>query len=129
MISALLVVFKKPGIKQIIRYIIVGLFNTIIVFSAYYLALLGFGFNYIGASLFSTFVGIPVGFKSHGSIVFKSPGLFWRFVANFALNFLINVALIGWVATYVGPAWAPIVLLPVTTVSSYLLMKYFVFIN
>ena len=129
MINELLVFFKKQDLKQIIRYIVVGSFNTIIVLSAYYLALLGFGFNYIGASLFSTFVGIPVGFKAHGSIVFKSPGLFWRYVANFALNFLINTALIGWIATYVGAAWAPIVLLPVTTVSSYLLMKYFVFIN
>ena len=129
MTSAILAFLKTQDIKQIARYIVVGLFNTTIILSAYYLALLGFGFNYIGASLFCTLVGIPVGFKAHGSIVFKSPGLFWRYVANFALNFLINTALIGWVAIYVGAAWAPIVLLPVTTVSSYLLMKYFVFIN
>ena len=129
MIKKIHLLIKEQNTKQIISYLIVGFSNTAIILAAYYLALLVFNFNYIGASLFSTLVGIPIGFKAHGSLVFKSRGLFWRYVGNFGLNFLINTFLIGWVALYVGAAWAPILLLPVTTISSYLLMKYFVFVN
>lgn len=129
MIKKIVSYLNKNNIKHIITYLIVGFSNTAIILAAYYIALLIFGFNFIGASLFSTVIGIPIGFKAHGKLVFKNKGLFWRYVLNFGFNFLINTLLIAWVAVYVGPAWAPIVLLPITTVSSYLLMKYFVFVK
>lgn len=129
MIKQLIIFFKNQDLKEIIRYLIVGFSNTATILAAYYFALWVLKLNFIGASLFSTLIGIPVGFKAHGHLVFKTKGLFWRYVINFGFNFLINTLLIAWVSRYVGVAWAPIVLLPLTTVSSYLLMKYFVFVR
>ena len=59
--------------KQIVNFIIVGIFNTLFGYAAYALFIF-FGFNYIVAVLLATILGILFNFKTIGKFVFKSSG-------------------------------------------------------
>ena len=120
---------KHAEIQRIGRYLIVGGLNTIAIIGAYQLALWVFNWEWWLASLFCSFIGIGIGFKAHGSLVFQNQGYFWRYVLNWALNFAINTAAIGLIRDWTGDAWAPIVLLPLTTLSSYMILKWLVFVK
>ena len=112
---------------QLLRYVIVGGLNTALSLAVYYVALHGFGLPYYQASALAVLVGIVVGFKAHGALVFNSKGSFLRYVLVWGSIYVGNIALIALVREYTGDYWAPIVLLPFTTLLAYVLLNKLVF--
>lgn len=95
--------------------------------AVYYLALHILGLPYYLASALAVLAGILVGFKAHGALVFNNKGNFWRYVLVWIGIYLGNIALIALVRDYTGDYWAPIVLLPFTTLLAYVLLKKLVY--
>lgn len=128
-VSNLKSISSNAHFREIVRYIFVGGLNTILIIGSYQLALLVFNWPWWLASLFCSIIGIGVGFKAHATLVFNKQGYFYRYILNWILNFIINTLAIGFVRSWTGDAWAPIVLLPFTTLSSYFILKWLVFIK
>lgn len=114
-------------IWQLLRYAVVGGLNTVFSLSIYYVALHMFGFPYYFASGVAVLAGILVGFNAHGILVFKNKGNFFRYVLVWGGIYIGNILLIAWVRDYTGDYWAPIVLLPLTTLLAYILLKKLVY--
>lgn len=116
-------------IPQILRFLVVGSFNTAASYGAYVL-LLALGLHFSLASFGSLVFGILLSFTTQGRFVFgnSSVSRFPRFVAVWAVLYLANIALIGafervGINPYLGGALA---LVPITTLS-FLLQRHFVF--
>ncbi|MDO8343767.1 MAG: GtrA family protein [Cellvibrio sp.] len=115
--------------KELFRFVIVGVLNTIVGYSLYALFLYG-GLSYSYALLFATILGVLFNFKTLGRLVFNSHDnrLIVKFFAVYTLTFCLNLGLIRiftemGLSAYIGGA---IALIP-TTIASFILNKYFVF--
>ena len=106
---------------------VVGGLNTAFSLSIYYAALHLFSLPYYLASGVAVLAGIAVGFKAHGALVFKNQGNFLRYVLVWGGIYIGNILLIALVRDYTGDYWAPIVLLPFTTLLAYVLLNKLVY--
>lgn len=120
---------KSVSMKELFRFVIVGVLNTIVGYSLYALFLYG-GLSYSYALLFATILGVLFNFKTLGRLVFNSHDnrLIVKFFAVYTLTFCLNLGLIRiftemGLSAYIGGA---IALIP-TTIASFILNKYFVF--
>ncbi len=118
---------KAMNFWQFFRYVVVGGLNTLLSLAVYYLGLGWLQLPYQAASALSVGVGILVGFKAHGALVFKSEGSFVSYVLIWTTIYLGNILLIALVSDVTGYYWAPVILLPVTTMLAYVLLKRFSF--
>lgn len=112
---------------QLLRYVVVGGLNTAFSLSIYYAALHLLGLPYYMASGVAVLAGIAMGFKAHGALVFKNQGNFLRYVLVWGGIYVGNILLIALVRDYTGDYWAPIVLLPFTTLLAYVLLNKLVY--
>jgi putative flippase GtrA len=112
---------------RILRYLIVGGLNASMSLGVYYFALTLLGWPYYAASALSVVSGIIVGFKAHGALVFKGTGSFFRYVGVWAALYLANIVSIWLIRDYTGDYWAPIILLPITVLTSYFLLKKLIY--
>lgn len=112
-----------------IRFVMVGLLNTLFSYLIYVLFLFG-GLNYQLANLLAVVVGIMFSFKTQGHLVFNNPNnrLLGRFVLSWALIYGCVITLIGQIMALGFDAYAAgALVLPFSVVLSYLAQKYFVF--
>lgn len=81
--------------KQIIKFILVGIINTIFGYGLYALFIY-IGFHYFYATLFATILGVVFNFKTTGKIVFNSSEnrLIYKFVIVYICIFLLNLSII-----------------------------------
>lgn len=119
--------FKTASIHQLFRYLVVGGLNTALSLAAYYACLHVAKMPYYLSSAAAVLLGIVVGFKAHGSLVFQSSGSFFRYVLVWLCIYLGNIAMLALVRDYLGDYWSPVALLPLTTVLAYVLLKRFVY--
>lgn len=119
--------FKTANIYQLFRYLIVGGLNTALSLAVYYFFLHIVNAPYYLASAAAVLLGIVVGFKAHGALVFQSSGSFLRYVLVWLCIYLGNIAMLALVRDYLGDYWAPIALLPLTTILAYVLLKRWVY--
>ncbi len=115
--------------SQFLRFALVGVFNTMLAYVVYALAL-AVGFFYPVANFIALVAGILVGFKIQGKFVFyrSENRLFWRFLLCWALIYGVNIAIIRQLIHLgFGPYTAGAFALPVVAVLSFIVQKYFVF--
>lgn len=120
----------QPMLKeQAIRFLIIGILNTIVGYLLYAFFLLC-GFNYGLALGFSTILGVIFNFKTIGALVFKANdnSLFLKFIVVYVITFSANLFLIGFLIARGLSAFLAgvVVIIPLAAVS-FLLNKYFVF--
>ncbi|MBT4522543.1 MAG: GtrA family protein [Halieaceae bacterium] len=79
--------------NQLVRFFLVGGVNTIFGYSSFAL-FIWLGLHYALAVLLATVLGVVFNFSTIGKLVFKrfSPWLIHRFVAVYAVLYVINVA-------------------------------------
>lgn len=118
---------KTTNWRRILTYLVVGGLNTAISLGVYYLGLTLLHLPYYAASALSVLFGIVIGFKAHGALVFGNKGSFIRYVTCWVSIYLGNTFLIAFIRDYTGDYWAPIILLPATTLLSYFLLKKVVY--
>jgi putative flippase GtrA len=110
----------------LLRFLVVGMVNTCFGIGVYWLLLYA-GFLYQWASLLSLLLGIIFSFNTHKLAVFKTGGVFFRYVVIWIAIYFINIELISMIRDDIGDYFAGIAALPVNVVLSFMLMKYFVF--
>jgi putative flippase GtrA len=119
--------FNSRSWQQILRYLVVGSLNTALSFAVYILAIKLFNAPYYLASLISILFGIAVGFRAHGKFVFGNQGSFIRYIACWAIIYAINTLLIALIRGNTGDIVGQLLVLPFTTIASYLLLKKLVY--
>ena len=79
--------------KQFIRFLIIGVVNTIFGYSIYALFIFA-GLHYTLAALLSTILGVLFNFKTTGVFVFKNKRniLIFKFIGVYSFLYLINIA-------------------------------------
>jgi len=117
--------------SQFLRFVFVGIVNTMLAYAVYVLALTA-GFFYPAASFIALVTGIVVSFITQGKYVFDSLEYrqFWRFLLCWVLIYCVNVTVIHQLvelhfSQYVAGALA----LPVVAALSYIVQKHFVFVH
>jgi putative flippase GtrA len=112
-----------------IRYLLVGVGNTLLGYGAYCLSLIG-GLSVPSASLVAIIFGVTISFLSQGIVVFGNVTIraMFRFVANWIVMYVVYVGVVtalqrAGVSPYIGGlvAFVP------TTVVSYFVLRDFVF--
>lgn len=115
--------------NHLLRYLIVGIFNTGLSYALYALFLY-LGLDYKQANLLALIIGIVISFKTQGRLVFKNTKnrLFGRFVVSWIFIYFLTIALIGQIINLGFNAyWAGAMALPFSVALSYLVQKYYVF--
>jgi putative flippase GtrA len=114
---------------QIVRFVAVGLINTVVGYSLYALFIY-IGFGYVYALGIATVLGVLFNFQTIGRVVFESHDarLLFKFIAAYAMVFFVNLVLIKYLVIFGLSAYVAgaVALLP-ATVLSFVLNKYFVF--
>ncbi len=82
--------------KQILRFILVGLLNTIVYYALYSLFIY-LQFNYKWAVLFATLVGVLFSFKTFGKFVFNNSdkNMIYKFLFSYSILYLFNIIFIN----------------------------------
>jgi putative flippase GtrA len=112
-----------------VRYVVVGLFNTLAGYLLYVLFLL-LGFEYKLANLFALIVGICISFKTQGKFVFQNPDntLIFKYIACWALIYFVNIFFIGqFIALGFSQYAAGALATPIAVLLSFGIQKYLIF--
>jgi putative flippase GtrA len=117
--------FSLPW-KQLSKFVIVGVINTITALAIYWGAL-WLGAPYWMASGISLILGILISFQSHSRYVFGARGNIARYVGVWLLIYALNLIGLRLARTYVGDYAAVVVLLPLNVALSYFFLRVFVF--
>jgi putative flippase GtrA len=115
--------------NQFLRFLFVGILNTIFGYSTFAFFFYC-GFTYVIAALLSTCLGILFNFRTLSKFVFNhtDKSLFWRFLLVYAITYFLGIAIIK-MGTYflqniyiIGAIGTPF-----TAITAYLLNKHLVF--
>lgn len=115
--------------SQFLRFIVAGVFNTLLGFAVYSAAVLA-GLPIWCALIVGNVAGVAFNFVTTGGYVFRSLMLSHlpRFLTAYAIVYFINLKLIGWLSILVpGSIRTQAVLTIPMALFSYFLMKRFVF--
>lgn len=119
--------FRPSG--RFIRFLLVGGLNTVFGYGVF-VTCLWLGMHYALAGAISTVMGVLFNFKSTGNLVFRSKGnhRLPRFIAVYAIIYLINVLALGVMLQFGIPEWlGGLILLLPSAILSYVLNRHFVF--
>ena len=114
---------------QIVKFILVGILNTIFGYSLWAL-LLFLGMHYALAVIVSTIIAVLFNFKTTGSIVFKNRDnkLLFKFVQVYIITMCLNIFLLKIAKTAgLNLYIAGFVLTIVVAMITFLLQKFYVF--
>jgi len=125
--------FGKLFDLKIIKFLGAGVLNTIFGYFVY-AVLLVVNTPYLVALFVATVAGVVFNYFSFGKIVFNGVSswfVFLKFIAAYALIYVINAALLGIFIEYylVNPYIGQILCIPISVVLSWLLMNYWVYKN
>jgi putative flippase GtrA len=117
--------------RQLVKFILAGILNTIVGYGAFFLLL--YFFDYMAALVGAYAVGIANGFVWNKYWTFRSDKSktveFIKYNSVYVLSFIINAAALSVMVDRlsVDPKAGQLILLPVTTLVSYLGHKYWSF--
>ena len=115
--------------KQFIRFLIIGVLNTVFGYSIYALFIFT-GLHYTLAALLSTMVGVLFNFKTFGAFVFKDKRnvLIFKFIGVYSFLYLVNIAFLKiFNMLQMNMYLAGAILLPPLAMLSFILNKKLVF--
>jgi putative flippase GtrA len=117
---------------EFIRYNIVGIINSIVGFSIIFILML-FGINAIISNAVGYGIGSIVSFYLNRKYTFKSTLsgklIIFKFFTALAISYELNFIMLTWLLGIINPYLAQIVAGATYTISSFLLIKFFIFNN
>lgn len=115
---------------QFVKFLLVGALNTAFGYGVY-AALIWFGLRPFLAVALGTVLGVLFNFQSTGWLIFGNahPGLFWRFVLVYVLNYFVNIAALSFTMSRLGlnAYVAGAVMLVPMALLTFILQRKFVF--
>lgn len=116
---------------KIIRFISVGILNTIVGY-AIYAILIWLNLPPLMALLLSTIAGVTFNYFSIGKLVFQSQGgltVFIRFIASYCVVYVVNAQALSFLikSLHMTPYIAQALCIPLNVTVSWLLMNHWVF--
>ena len=114
---------------QFIKFIFVGILNTIFGYSVWAL-LLFIGLHYAIATILATILGVLFNFKTTGYLVFKNKDnkLLWKFIQNYILTTCLSILGLRFAEILgINLYFAGLFLTGIMAVISFLIQKYYVF--
>ncbi len=118
---------------QLLRFIIVGIFNTIIGLSVIYV-LIYFGFNNYISNIFGYLVGLSISFILNKYYVFNTQNnnqivhkQFVKFILIFLIAYSVNITALFITLNYVSNYTAQFIAMIAYTVINFILNKYITF--
>ena len=118
--------------RQLLRYALVGAFNTALTFATYS-GLVALGVPYFVANLAGMTLSVSVGYLLSRGLVFDQAKQAWtesawKYVATFASQYLVGTAAIGFlIAVGMGKIVSWLVAAPAMVAVSFVLQKWWVF--
>ena len=115
--------------QRIVRFVLVGLFNTAFGYGLY-LGALRLGLPYPLAFGVALFTSLVVGFLLAGTLVFETLGSvrFALYALTWGAIYLLNIRLLGVVISFgIDQEWAPLAVLPLNVALSYFIQRTIVF--
>ena len=122
----------KDEIKQFLQFGIVGITNTLIAFSVYYILIFN-DVHYLIANLLGWAIGVFNGYYWNYKYVFKNNVVWWKSLLktymSYGLSFFAGVILLYVIVEfmYITPVIAPVICLLVTVPLNFLLNKFWAF--
>lgn len=122
----------KDEIKQFLQFGIVGITNTLIAFSVYYILIFN-DVHYLIANLLGWAIGVFNGYYWNYKYVFKNNVVWWKSLLktymSYGLSFFAGVILLYVIVEfmYITPVIAPVICLLVTVPLNFLLNKFWTF--
>ena len=116
--------------RQFIKFILVGILNTLFGYGCFALFLLYMKLHYSLALLLATVVGVLFNFKTTGALVFSSHNnrLIFRFIASYIIIYTINASGIAALLQIgIPPHLGGAILIVPMAIIAFLLNKKFVF--
>ena len=121
--------------REILRFLITGFASTIINYLVFFFLYSSFSVEYIFASAIGYVSGVFFGFKLNANWTFKVSNenqnkiVFIKYFAIYIINLLISLALLRYLVEIIKiiPEFSNILCIIFTTISNYILVKYFVF--
>ena len=118
--------------SQFIRFVLVGILNTIFGYSVYCL-MIWIGLSYWWATLIANVLGVMFNFKTTGVLVFKNHNnwLFFRFALCYVLAYFLNVGIIALFSHYtsINQYISGFIATLITALFSFCFQKWVVFRN
>lgn len=116
--------------SQKVRFVLVGMLNTLFGYSIYALGIL-LGLDHRIALGMSTVLGVLFNFRTTGRIVFTNSSVknaFFRYVLMYVAMYALNVVILDrLIALGAGELLGQCVALPFVVVCTYIVSKYWVF--
>lgn len=123
-------IIDKSDILVFIRFVLVGILNTLFGMSVYFI-LLYVGLENTMSLVLSTVIGVLFNFKTIGKLVFKNEDnrLLIKFVLCYAFTFVVNLCLIHAlpVLTHLNDYYVGAIVFPFTSLLSFLIQKKYVY--
>lgn len=122
-------------LRQGIRFGAVGVVNTVVGYSVIFAAMLGLGWSPLASNVAGYAIGLCCSFLLNRRFTFASRARLGpeagRFVAAFAIAWLLNVVMLLAAIHYLGipETWAQVLAGVVYTLAFFVLSKLFVFID
>ena len=122
---------KARKTKLLLRFLVVGVLNTLVGYGLYAGFIL-LGIPYLIALLLSTILGVIFNYFSTGRLVFKSTGglpIFIRFITAYIIVYFINATELNALIKHflIDPYTGQAICVPTSVILSWILMNYWVF--
>ncbi len=113
------------------RFVIVGILNTIVGFSVYFLCIYFLGLHYTVSLVISHIIGVCHSYIWNNRWTFKvgevKTGTILRFITVYGITFVVNLCLLSVLVYYINQIIAQAIALMITTVVSYVGHKFWSF--
>ncbi|BFT75368.1 GtrA family protein [Paenibacillus sp. P36] len=118
---------------QTIKFLVVGLLNTIVGYTVYFMCLRFFNFNYIISLIFAHILGVIHSYTWNSKWTFKTGRYTFKnllkFLGVYVISFFINLIVLYILVNYlrIAPLYSQLFALFITTLISFVGHKYWSF--
>ncbi|QMV12977.1 GtrA family protein [Vibrio spartinae] len=121
--------FKEFFQFEFIKYLFIGLVNTIFGYSVYSIFIY-IGLNYSIALMMATTIGVIFNYNTYRSFLFNKRGerkAFIKFLSGYVMVYFVNLLLLGYLNLLFNEYISQMICIPPVVIFNWIIFKYWVF--